>query len=117
MRRLATGIARLLLAIFLVIMLFFVLVFGAALVHGDDEDEDEAANFCALTPLGQSWPDVAQRIAASKADKRQSSLYTAQDGAQSVGVTFHGFFPMARHVCVITLEDGRVRTKFTRFLD
>lgn len=106
---------RLLLAIVLVIVLFIALVLGAALVKRDNAAD--AARFCARTPIGQPWTELAQRIAASKADPSQSRLYTAHDGAQSVYVTFRGFFPMDRHMCIITLEAGRVHTRHARFMD
>lgn len=106
---------RLLLAIVLVVVLFVALVLGAALVQRDNEAD--AARFCARTPIGQPWAELARRIAASKADQFQSRLYTAHDGAQSVYVTFRGFFPMERHMCVITLEAGRVHTRHARFMD
>jgi hypothetical protein len=106
---------RLLLAIVLDIVLFFALVFGAALI--DRNDKADAARFCARTPVGQPWAELARRIVASNADQPQSSLYTANDGVQSVYVTIRGFFPMERHMCIITLESGRVDTKLARFMD
>lgn len=77
----------------------------------------DAVQFCAQTAVGEPWPQVAQRIAQSNADQRQSRLYTLKDQAPTAFVTFTGISPFDRHICLITLENNRISSKKNTYLD
>lgn len=110
------GVARNVLKFFLAVILVLVLFVGggALLSH---LARVNAENFCAQTAIGEPWRQVEQRVASSKANQRQSRLYTQPGQAPVAYVTFIGMAPLERHICKVTLKDNRVSEKSMTYLD
>lgn len=101
------------------VLIAIILLFGALLVYAIYSGHlatIKAENFCrSLTPGADAAPLLEQALSEG-ANARQTRWF-AYDGQDNLPVTFIGFTPIDRYICLIKAENGRVVSSKLMHLD
>jgi hypothetical protein len=107
---------KVLLMLLLVGIAGMVLLAGYA-IHAEHRAADKAQEFCARIKTGSSTDGMAEAAIAAGADAGQTRWIRPIAGPSWLAVTFTGIAPLSRHICSVTVENGKVVTALYSYMD
>jgi hypothetical protein len=79
--------------------------------------ENKAKEFCGRMKVGSATDALVDAAIASGADERQTRWIRPIAGPSWLAATFTGLTPLSRHICSITVDNGKVVTASYSYLD
>lgn len=100
-------------------LIVLVVAMAAYVSYAEHRGVKQAKDFCAAVPIGSATAGLVEKAAEAKAQPYRNRRYRGMNEYENdmLSVTFAGFNPISRHVCVIEASKSKVVATRYVYLD